>query len=127
MGKTHLVRMAIGVANLWHPHTPRGSGGGSSGAHNVSGNAVRLVSIRGLELLLDCGSHADAAGELWRAFEGAPIWVALLRTIGSGGRCRQCRADGVEGDKDGEYGGGGQEAPRGCARHITVIRQRLSC
>ena len=127
VGKTHSVRTAIGIANLWHPQPPPDGGGGGGGAHDVSNNAMRLVSIRGLELLLDFGSHTDAVGELRRAFKSAPSWVASSRTIGGGSRRHCHRADGVEGDKDGECGGGGREAPRGCAHHIAVIWQRLLC
>ena len=97
----------------WHPHPPHGGGGGGGGACDVSGNAVRLVSIRGSELLSDCGSHTDAARELWRAFEGAASWVASSRMIDGGGRHRRCWADGVEEDEDGECGDGGTGGPPG--------------
>jgi hypothetical protein len=74
---------------------------------------MRLVLIRGLELLSDCGSHADAAGELQRAFEGVPSWVvlsiqsvvAVVVTVAGRMVWKETRMENVV--------VGGREAPRG--------------
>ena len=120
VGKTHSVRTAIGVANSWHPRRGHSGAGGNGGD-----DAVRLVSIRGSELLSHCGSHAGAAMELRKAFEGAVSW-AISPSSGGGRRADAVAVgDDEEDERGGEGVGGPARAPplrrRGRPRAVVVF------
>ncbi|KAL3811002.1 hypothetical protein ACHAXA_002279 [Cyclostephanos tholiformis] len=73
--------MAIDIANSWHRHSRARTtrdvrDGGDHRDIDCYDRSIRLVSMRGSEILSTCGGHAGAAVELRRTFEDAISWAS---------------------------------------------------